>query len=127
MKYVIGAWANNKCTRLVSSFILTLVFWGIFLSFNYSLDNPADLSIWIWAAANVLLFPLARETYFRVTQPIREGLSGIILWGPLFLLALALRIGIFVLLNFVSIPLGLAGFFYLATQEANGNGYRIVA
>lgn len=126
MKFIIGAWANNKCTRPVSSFILALAFWGLFLSFNYSMDNPADLSIWIWAGANVLLFPLARETYFRVTGPIREGLSGIILWGPLFLIALALRIFVFVLLNFVAVPLGILGFFYLAIQEARGTGYRII-
>ena len=32
---------------------------GKLLSFNYSMNNPADLSIWIWASASVLLFPLA--------------------------------------------------------------------
>ncbi|MDV2982483.1 UNVERIFIED_CONTAM: hypothetical protein Q9R71_35440 [Actinomycetes bacterium ARC8] len=127
MKYIVGAWTNTKFTRPVSSFILALVFWGSLLSFNYSMDNPADLSIWIWAGANVLLFPLARETYFRLTGPIRDGLSGIVLWGPLFLIALALRITVFVLLNFLAIPLGTLGFFYLATQEAKGNGYRVIA
>ncbi|CBT77230.1 hypothetical membrane protein [Glutamicibacter arilaitensis Re117] len=127
MKYIIGAWANTKYTRPVSSFILAIVFWGGFLSFNYSMDNPADLSIWIWASASVLFFPPARETYFRLTGPIRDGLSGIVLWGPLFLVALALRITIFVLLVFIAVPLGLLGFFYLATQEARGKGYRVIA
>lgn len=127
MKYVIGAWANTKCTRPVSSFILAIVFWGSFLSFNYAMNNPADLSIWIWASTSVLLFPLARETYFRLTGPIRDGLAGIVLWGPLFLIALALRITVFVLLNFMAPVLGILGFFYLATQEANGNGYRVIA
>ncbi|WP_157377171.1 hypothetical protein [Arthrobacter sp. NIO-1057] len=49
------------------------------------------------------------------------------LWGPLFLIALALRITVFVLLNFMAVPLGILGIFYLATQEANGNGYRVIA
>lgn len=61
MKCIIGAWANTKCTRPVSSFIL------------------------------------------------------------------ALRITVFVLLNFMAVPLGALGFFYLATQEAKGNGYRVIA
>lgn len=127
MKYIIGAWANTKCTRPLSSFILALAFWGTFMAFNYAMENPADLSIWIFAGANVLFFPLARETYFRLTGPIRDGLAGIVLWGPLFLIALALRITVIVLLNFTAVPLGALGFFYLATQEAKSNGYRVIA
>ena len=97
MKCIIGAWANTKCTRPVSSFILALAFWGTFMAFTYAMGNPADLSIWIFAGANVLFFPLA------------------------------LRITVFVLLNFMAVPLGALGFFYLATQEAKGNGYRVIA
>ena len=127
MKCIIGAWANTKCTRPVSSFILALAFWGTFMAFNYAMGNPADLSIWIFAGANVLFFPLARETYLRLTGPIRDGLVGILLWVQLFFIALALRITVFVLLNFMAVPLVILGFFYLATQEAKGNGYRVIA
>lgn len=91
------------------------------------MENPADLSIWIFAGSNVLFFPLARETYFRLTGPIGDGLAGIVFWGPFFLIALALRITVFVLLNFMAVALGILGFFYLATQEAKGNGYRVFA
>lgn len=51
------------------------------MAFNYSMGNPADLSIWIFAGANVLFFPLARETYFCLTDLLRDGLVGILLWG----------------------------------------------
>lgn len=127
MKFILGAWANTKYTRPTSSFILTLVFWGGLLAFNYAMENPADLSIWIWAGINALLFPIARETYFRLTGPIRDGLAGIVLWGPLFLIALVLRLTVFVLLNFFAIPLGILGFIYLAIQESKGQGYRVIA
>jgi len=131
MKFVIGAWANRRYTRLTSSLVLAAVFaaliaWPIRGGLD-AYDNPG-LARGIWIALgvlNVLFAPLVRELYFRATQPIREGLSGIVVWGPLLIVTLACRLGAWALLNLSAIPFGLVGFLYLGSQDRAGHGWRI--
>ncbi|RZU62851.1 hypothetical protein [Zhihengliuella halotolerans] len=131
MKFVIGAWANRRYTRLTSSLVLgtffaALIAWPVRGGLDASDDPGLASGVWIGLGVlNVLFAPVARELYFRATQPIREGLSGIVVSGPLFIVTLACRIGAWVLLNLFAIPLGLVGVLYLESQDRAGRGWRI--
>ena len=77
------------------------------------------------ALVNLLLFPFAREMYYRSTAPIREGLSGIMVFGWLFLVAVVCQIAMFVVIWVVAIPAGLIGLFVLGEEDRRGLGWRM--
>ena len=76
---------------------------------------------------NFVLYPFSREIYFRLTQPIRVAIGGIIVWGWVVFLLWFVRLAIFAYIWLLAIPVGLVGLVYLATQEAWGKGWRIRA
>ncbi|QZQ53788.1 hypothetical protein KZI27_00930 (plasmid) [Curtobacterium sp. TC1] len=130
MRFVLGAWINRRYTRLPSSIVLGLLP-GIF--FIYLATRAAASADWfaftaaiVFVMVQALAYPLARESYFRVTQPMREGMGGWFLSGPLALLVLLVRFNVYVYLWVLAIPVGIAGFCYLALTERAGNGWRLV-
>ncbi|OII01447.1 hypothetical protein BIU95_07110 [Curtobacterium sp. MCBA15_007] len=129
MRFVLGAWINRRYTRLPSSIVLGLLP-GIF--FIYLATRAAAGGDWfaftvaiVFVVLQALAYPLARESYFRVTQPMREGIGGWILSGPLALFVLLVRFNVYVYLWVLAIPVAIAGFFYLAFTERAGNGWRL--
>ncbi|MBM6590237.1 hypothetical protein [Brevibacterium sp. RIT 803] len=141
LSFIGGAWLNRKYTRLVSSLILAViplvVFYSIvdFEDWSAGFDPAAgfnrlvdDLNL-VGVLTGISLFvfyPLAREIYFRTTQPMAEALAGLRVIGlPLVILVYLVKIWLYLIVWLVSIPLGILGFFYLAITEASGNGYRM--
>lgn len=129
MRFVLGAWINRRYTRLPSSIVLGLLP-GIF--FLYLATRAAVGGDWIafagaivFVVVQALAYPLARESYFRVTQPMREGIGGWIMSGPLALFVLLVRFNVYVYLWVLAIPVAIAGFCYLALTERAGNGWRL--
>ncbi|WP_420367100.1 hypothetical protein [Curtobacterium sp. L1-20] len=130
MRFVLGAWINRRYTRLPSSIVLGLLP-GIF--FIYLATRAAAGGDWFafagaisFVVVQALAYPLAREGYFRATQPMREGVGGWILPAPIALFVLLLKFNVYVYLWVLSIPIGIAGFCYLALTESAGNGWRLV-
>lgn len=68
------------------------------------------LVYWAMVVLHLALFPLAREFYFTATAPVRRGLEGFVLWGPLALAVVVGKVIVYLILNILSIPLGLVGF-----------------
>lgn len=62
----------------------------------------------------MLLFPLAREFYFGLTEPIRRGLGGLILWGPLLIALFVFKITVYIVLTVTAVPFGALAYVYLA-------------
>lgn len=129
MQFITGAWRNTRFTHPTSSVLLGLVpvlivgfgaFPQLLLGGNLASIGVAAILL----SLQVLAYPLARETYFRLTEPIRRGLGPLILIGPLFFVYWGFRLGIYIGLTIVAIPLGAVGFFYLATTEHTGRGWR---
>ncbi|WP_156762013.1 hypothetical protein [Microbacterium karelineae] len=132
--FIGGAYANRRYTRLTSSIILgaavTVAMIVVFLTTTppskWGASDGIGMTIILgWTIANAVLFPLAREQYYRATQPIRDGLSGIFMWGILAIVYLVARLAIFVYLWGFAWIIGLVGLCYLGTQDANGRGWRI--
>lgn len=112
-----------------SSIVLGLLR-GIF--FIYLATRAAAGGDWFAFTAAILFvmvqaiaYPLARESYFRATQPMREGMGGWILPAPIALFVLLVRFNVYVYLWVLAIPVAIAGFFYLAFAERAGNGWRL--
>jgi hypothetical protein len=78
-------------------------------------------------AGSALLYPFAREAYYRATRGAREAVSGVFVFGGLFLLTLAFRVATFVVLWAVAIPVGLLAAGFLGASERRGNGWRFDA
>jgi hypothetical protein len=129
MRFVLGAWINRRYTRLPSSIALGLLPGTFFISL--AIRAAADGDWFAFAGAigfvmvQALAYPIARESYFRVTQPMREGMGGWILPAPIALFVLLVRFNVYVYLWVLAIPVAIAGFFYLAFAERAGNGWRL--
>lgn len=139
--FIGGAWLNRKYTRLTSSLILAVIPIVVFYSivdfedwsagfdpaagFNRLVDDLTLVGILVGIALFVF-YPLAREIYFRTTQPMAEALAGLRVIGwPLVILVFCVKIWLYLIVWLVSIPLGILGFLYHAITEASGNGYRM--
>jgi len=119
MGFVVGAWGNMRYTVLVSSFLLGLplpVLVGIttFTNASWKPENVAWFAL--YAVAHVLLYPLAREMYFRLTEPIRRGIGEIYIGGIFLLVAFIFKLWIYLIISVLAIPLGLIGFAYLGLR-----------
>ncbi|UFU15921.1 hypothetical protein LQK89_17275 (plasmid) [Curtobacterium sp. C1] len=129
MRFVLGAWINRRYTRLPSSIVLGLLPGVIFIFTGVRAflegDWIAGTAAIVFVVLQALAYPLARESYFRVTQPMRAGMGGWILPGPLALLVLLVRFNVYIYLWVLAIPVGIAGFCYLALTERAGNGWRL--
>lgn len=140
--FVGGAWRNRRWTRSSSSLLLGLIPTALVVISGGQLPvlgpelaragvltpTSAPLVAGVTATialVNLLLFPLAREMYYRSTAPIREGLSGIMVFGWLFLVAVACQIAMFVVIWIVAIPAGLIGLFVLGEEDRRGLGWRM--
>ncbi|SDR75681.1 hypothetical protein SAMN04489751_0344 [Brevibacterium sandarakinum] len=125
--FITGAWANRRHTRLISSLILAVLPLGAYYFVEGSSRLSADLTvIGILTSISILAFyPLAREVFYRMTQPIAEAFTGFFVIGWLLvLIVFVVRILMYLLIWVTSIPLGILGFFYLAITEARGDGFR---
>lgn len=125
--FIVGAWANRRHTRLISSLILAVLPLAAYYFVEGSSRVSNDLTAIgiITSVAIVVFYPLAREVFYRMTQPIAEGFAGFFVIGWLLVLVVfVVRILMYLLIWVASIPLGLLGFFYLAIAEARGDGYR---
>lgn len=132
MKFIGHAYLNRRYTRLVPSCVMAgaiaLAYLVAVPAFHGSTNavtlggTVIDLMV---VALQGLLYPFARETYFRLTGPLRQAAPTLIL--PLPWLA-GLYIGkflVFMAVLSVTIPLGFAGFLYLSVTERRGEGYRL--
>ncbi len=130
MRFILGAWMNRRYTRLPSSIVLGLVP-GLLLI--YTATRAASDGDWfafvvflVLVLLQALMYPLARESYYRVTQPMREGIGGWFLPFPFALIVLVVKVTVYVYLWVLAIPIGIAGFCYLALTERAGKGWRLV-
>lgn len=125
--FIVGAWANRRHTRLVSSLILAVLPLAAYFCVEGSTRVFADLTVVgiLTSIAIVALYPLAREAFYRLTQPIAEALAGFFVIGwILVLIVFITRLLMYLLVWVIAIPLGFLSFFYLAITEARGNGFR---
>lgn len=123
MRFVVGAWANMRYTVLLSSFLLALPLPVLMGIANFTKAGwKADALVWflLYAIAHVLLYPLARELYFGLTEPIRRGVGQMYIWGPLLLIVFAFKIWVYLIVSVLAIPLGLIGFAYLGLRARYG-------
>ena len=129
MQFVLGAWRNRRYTRLPSSLILGALPGAaiIFMEATSSSAKPPLHFVLLTMASIVqtIAYPLARETWFRVMQPLREGMGTWIVPLLLVLLFWIIRFYVYVLVWALAIPLGAAGFVYLAMGERAGRGWRL--
>lgn len=128
--FVAGFWLNRRYTRLSSSIILGVTVSGTLLAVLWTQlpEHPlAAPSVITMLISNAIFYPAAREGYYRVTQPMREGLQGIFLIGIFALIGLLARLIIFVLLWQFAVPLGILSGSALGIAEARGRGWRLTA
>lgn len=127
LHFIVGAWANRRHTRLISSFILAVLPLAAYYFVEGSSRISNDLTVVgiLTSIAIVAFYPLAREVFYRLTQPMAEAFAGFFVIGWLLvLIVFVFRILMYLLIWVASIPLGLLGFFYLAIAEARGDGFR---
>lgn len=125
--FIVGAWANRRHTRLVSSLILAVLPLAAYFFVEGSTRVFAELTVLgiLTSIAIVALYPLAREVFYRLTRPIAEAFAGFFVIGwILVLIVFITRILMYLLVWVIAIPLGFLGFFYLAIAEARGDGFR---
>lgn len=125
--FIVGAWANRRHTRLISSFILAVLPLAAYYFVEGSSRFSADLTVIgvLTGIAIVAFYPLAREVFYRLTQPVAEAVAGFFVIGSLLVLIVFItRVLTYLLIWVVAIPLGFLGFFYLAITEARGDGFR---
>lgn len=132
-----GVWLNRKYTSLTSTMLLGAALTVFFCALPYVIVEDAQFSfvhlftenrlMVSFSLLNFVLYPFSREIYFRLTQPIRVAIGGIIVWGWVVFLLWFVRFAIFAYIWLLAIPVGLVGLVYLATQEARGKGWRIRA
>ena len=118
MNIALAPWKDLRYTHLTSSILLALPFavgFGV-QAFQPGRRGDEVLISVTMALLQLLLFPLARELYFMLTEPIRRGLEGFILWGPLVLALVVGKIIMYLVLSVLGIPLGLLGFGILALR-----------
>lgn len=123
MRFAVGAWASMRYTVLLSSFMLALplpIMVGIANFTKVNWDMAALAWFALYAVAHVLLYPLARELYFCLTEPIRRGVGQLYIGGLLLLVVFIFRIWIYLIVSVIAIPLGLIGFVYLSLRARHG-------
>ena len=123
MNGLLAAWKDLRFTYLTSSLLLALPFAPAALAQGFQAGRRTGAGVlaeWVLGAVvtvlHIGLFPLARELYFRATAPIARGLSGFIFWGPLAIVHLIGKVLVYVVLNILSIPLGLLGLIILGLK-----------
>ncbi|MEQ4568490.1 hypothetical protein [Paenarthrobacter sp. CAP02] len=119
MRFIVGAWADMRYTVLLSSFVLALplpILLGIANFTKVNWDAAALIWFALYAIAHVLLYPLARELYFCLTEPIRRGVGQLYIGGLLLVVTFILKIWIYLIISVLAIPLGLIGFAYLGLR-----------
>lgn len=140
--FVAGAWLNRKWTRSSSSILLGLIPTALLVLSGGQLPviGPALVDAGVLtpesapvvagvtaaiALLNLLLFPFAREMYYRTTAPMRDGLAGMMVFGWLFLVVIICKIAMFLAIWAVSIPAGLVSLLTLGEEDRRGRGWRI--
>jgi len=73
---------------------------------------------------SALFYPAAREGYYRVTRPLRDGIGGFMVGGVFGVIVLALRAVIFCALWVLAIPLGVVASIALGAADVRGRGWR---
>lgn len=123
MNGLLAAWKDLRFTYLTSSLLLALPFALAALAQGFQAGRQTGAGVlaeWVLGAVvtvlHIGLFPLARELYFRATAPIARGLSGFILAGPLLIAHMIGKFLVYVVLNILSIPLGLLGLIILGLK-----------
>lgn len=134
--FVGGAFRNRRYTRLSSSIVLSILFLAVFVApaivaASTTTNGPTSATAGLAALAfigglNAFFYPLVREVYFRMTQPMREGVGLLFLGGVLILILWGVKIFVALLLWTFAFLLGIPAFLYLALTEANGRGWRLV-
>lgn len=134
--FVGGAFRNRRYTRLSSSIVLSILFLAVFVTPaivaasttpNGPMSATAGLvTLAVIGGLNAFFYPLVREVYFRMTQPMREGVGFLLLGGVLVLILWGVKIFVAMLLWTFAFLLGIPAFLYLALTEANGRGWRLV-
>jgi len=122
-----GVWLNRRFTGLLPSILLGVPFSALMLWTGWltARNRLGDLLFTAaYALGCVVLYPVAREGYYRVTQPLRDGLGEIWLGGPLVLVAYLVRLLIYLLLVGFAVPVGLVSGIYLGLAEVSGHGWR---
>lgn len=111
-----------RYTVLVSSVLLALPLPILMGIVNFNAGWRPDAVIWfvLYAIAHVLLYPLARELYFCLTEPIRRGVGEMYIGGILLLIVFIFRLWIYLIVSAFAIPLGLIGFAYLGLRARHG-------
>lgn len=129
MEFVLGAWRNRRYTRLPSSLILGALPGALFLTLVASSSPGTDLLAFLFIvpflALQAVAYPLARETWFRVTQPLREGIGEWTLPLPVALIFFGVRFQVYLVVWSLAIPMGAIGFAHLARGERAGRGWRL--
>jgi hypothetical protein len=122
VQFVLGPWRDLRYTYLLSSLALALPFPVLTLISTFQIVPTADRAVFviIWAVLHMLLYPLARELYFGLTEPIRRGMAGLILWGPLALAIFVLRFMVYCFLSAMAVPIGIVAFIYLSLRARYG-------
>lgn len=140
--FVAGAWLNRKWTRSSSSILLGLIPTALLALSGGQLPviGPALVDAGVLtpesapvvagvtvaiALLNLLLFPFAREMYYRSTVPIREGFVGMMVFGWLFMIVVVCKIAMFLVIWAISIPAGLISLLTLGEEDRRGRGQRI--
>lgn len=131
MKFIGRAYLNRRYTRLVPSCVIAGVVAIAFLvslpSLHAQKTEPLGIAIDLaLIALQTLLYPFARETYFRLTGPIRASMPLLIVPLPILAAVYIGKLFVFLLLVAVAVPLGIVGFIYLSISEYRGtSSYRL--
>lgn len=130
MKFIGRAYLNRRYTRLVPSCVIagaiTLDYLACLPAFHgstYTVTLGGTIIDLLVISLQALLYPFARETYFRLTGPMRRAAPTLLL--PLLAAVYIAKFLVFIVLVSVTIPLGLAGFVYLSVTEHRRAGYRL--
>ncbi|MGO2520933.1 MAG: hypothetical protein ACTH8F_12480 [Microbacterium sp.] len=140
--FVEGAWRNRRWTRSSSSILLGLIPTMLLVMSGGRLPviGPALAEAGLLAQStapivagitatiallNLLLFPFAREAYYRSTVALREGLGGIFVLGWMFLIVVVCRIAMFLVIWAIAIPAGILAMVTLGDEDRRGLGWRI--
>lgn len=135
-RFLVGAWRNRRYTRSGSSFVLGLIpAAAMVVMFLPVQSHPSSyqsvatiLTFFVlptaWVAVNVLLFPFVRESWFRGTAPVREGMSGVFVSGPLLIVTMVGRGVVLCILWGVSFLVGPFALWLLGAEDRRGFGWR---
>ncbi|RBP64917.1 hypothetical protein DFO66_10523 [Brevibacterium sanguinis] len=134
---VFRAFANRKSTSLTATLVLDLIltalwFWPLVSEHSWApvslvgLDG-SEFAVWSgFGVLNALLYPFAREIYFRLTGfiPRITTWGGDSSWQVLSVMLVILKLAALIYTWLLAVPLGAIGGVYLVIQEHAGRGYR---